>query len=833
MLARLFSWYVGVSERRTTWLLAAYALMTVAAGWTASHLELHTDFAELLPDRHPAVVAFRDIVSRQKSATNLVMIAHGPDAAATRRFVEALRPELEKLVREHVFTSIDWKPDNEAPAFIDRYKWLYAERTELTRAEELLDRVIAKRTSPLMVDLDGDPDQELTELRKSMEKQLPPAPPGDHHGEYFENDDGGEHWLGVMMWRKRDGLASAGDIEMLQRVKDAVAKVQPARFDPKMTVGYTGHIAAALDEQRGVQDDLTLATGLCLLGVLGVVMLYFRRVLLVPVVGIPALVGLALALALASVTVHYLNLNTAFLASIILGNGINSPIIVMARFGEERRAGHDVPASLRTALNATFTGTLTAMAAAAIAYGSLLATTFRGFSQFGVIGCAGMLLVWLMTFALLPPLVIMGERLLPNWLTPPASFVRPAFAAIGRGIAGAPVVAAIGVAVVCVMLVKPAREYLHDPLEWNFSHLRTDAGASPSQRLWRRMEMLGMGDVGAGRVGNDGVFLVEDASQAEPLAEAVRKKDASDPSLRMIKTVRTLGSLLPDHVDEKLATLGRIRAKIDRHKRLLDGDELREVEAWRPPDGLHMPKHEELPQIWLDAFTEVDGHRGRFVGIDADNKHYYANNGHDLLRIARVLQVDALGHHWVAASFGTIFGGMIQAILDDGPRVTLLALAGVALLVLIMFGPRGAVPVLLALALGLYWLVGVLGLWDRLGEHAWRGAQSKLNFMNFAALPITLGVGADYAANIWARIKGDPNASLATVLGDTGSAVALCSLTTTIGYSTLLLSRNHALRSFGLVAVLGEITCLTAALVAMPLLARLVGRGRGTDSPPR
>ena len=69
------------------------------------------------------------------------------------------------------------------------------------------------------------------------------------------------------------------------------------------------------------------------------------------------------------------------------------------------------------------------------------------------------------------------------------------------------------------------------------------------------------------------------------------------------------------------------------------------------------------------------------------------------------------------------------------------------------------------------------------------------------------------------------------MIAETGSAVALCSLTTIIGYSSLLLSRNRALRSFGLFADIGEITCLVAALVALPALARLFLRsGRGPAS---
>jgi predicted RND superfamily exporter protein len=95
--------------------------------------------------------------------------------------------------------------------------------------------------------------------------------------------------------------------------------------------------------------------------------------------------------------------------------------------------------------------------------------------------------------------------------------------------------------------------------------------------------------------------------------------------------------------------------------------------------------------------------------------------------------------------------------------------------------------------------------------------------MNFVALPITLGVGVDYAANIWSRLRGEP-ARVGAVLADTGSAVALCSTTTIIGYSSLLLSHNRALRSFGLLADLGEVACLAAALVALPAFVGLVAR---------
>jgi len=49
-----------------------------------------------------------------------------------------------------------------------------------------------------------------------------------------------------------------------------------------------------------------------------------------------------------------------------------------------------------------------------------------------------------------------------------------------------------------------------------------------------------------------------------------------------------------------------------------------------------------------------------------------------------------------------------------------------------------------------------------------------------------------------------------------GGAVLLCSWTTIVGYGSLLAAHSQALRGFGALAILGEIACLVAALVAMP-----------------
>jgi len=807
-LARLCARYIGFAGRHAGLLLLLAAVVLGLALMLVLKLELRTDLAELLPESHPSVQALRRISGRQKSATNLVLMIDSPDAAANQRFMAALKPALEQMI-PNVFSEIQWKPDTEIPEHAAKWKWLYAEPQDLQHSEELLDRIIARRKAPLLVDFEGDAEQELSKLRKDLDKKLPPV----ENSPYFSRDKDGHNSLGVMLWRRRDGLGSLGDHHTLKTVQQVVEKTNPKAFHPQLKVEYTGHIAMAVDEQKTIQENITLATLVCATLVLLVIYLYFRRLGMLVVIGAPAFLGVLLALMLAQLTLKYLNINTAFLISIILGNGINTPIILLARYGEERRRGEPAATALGTALSHTMLATGTAMLAAGIAYGSLTVTDFRGFNQFGLIGGAGMVLVWICTMLLVPPLVLLGERLRPGVFTPKENLWRRPFALLGGMVQRRPVVFALLSALALAAALLPLGRYIKDPLEWDLNNLRSDETAA--QRLWGKMEEMGMGNVGAGYIGNTGVLLVDTPEQAEPVAEAMRQKDAARGAAHVLAVVRTINSVLPPKQDEKLEILGRIRQKIDRYRELMSEDEWRDIAGFRPPEYLRRLTPDDLPRIVREAFTETDDTRGRLIGMDADYANYQDWNGHDLLRLAEALRVEALGKTWVAASAGTVFGGMIETIHRDGPQVTLVALVGVLGLVVIMFGLRGAVPVILSLALGIAWLGGMLG-----------HLHLKLNFMNFVTLPITLGVGADYAANIWARLRDEGPGQIREVIATTGSAVVLCSTTTVIGYSTLLLANNRALRSFGLAADIGELTCLLSALLFMPVLVRAFWRHR-------
>jgi uncharacterized protein len=193
-------------------------------------------------------------------------------------------------------------------------------------------------------------------------------------------------------------------------------------------------------------------------------------------------------------------------------------------------------------------------------------------------------------------------------------------------------------------------------------------------------------------------------------------------------------------------------------------------------------------------------------------------SGRDLLRIASVLQFLHLPNGKLIETSGSavVFGAMIRSIVQDGPIATLVSLVAVMFLIVLMIRPfRVALAAVGILLLGVTLMAGGAG-WARV----------HVTFLNFIALPITFGIGAEYVLNIVTRYREEGNILRAIV--STGAAVALCSWTTIVGYGSLLAARNQALQGFGSMAILGEISCLSSAIVALPAIIVWRQRARAT-----
>jgi predicted RND superfamily exporter protein len=226
----------------------------------------------------------------------------------------------------------------------------------------------------------------------------------------------------------------------------------------------------------------------------------------------------------------------------------------------------------------------------------------------------------------------------------------------------------------------------------------------------------------------------------------------------------------------------------------------------------------DLPAIARRPFTEIDGSVGRVVLVYPPEQGLSVWNGRDLLRIAAVLQKLHLpsGKTLETSGSAVVFGAMIRSVLHDGPIATYASLIAVLLIVFLTIRPVSAAGMAVGtLILGVLLMVGAAG---------WAGV--RVTFLNFIALPITFGIGAEYALNVVTRYREEGDIRKAVI--STGAAVALCSWTTIVGYGSLLAASNQALQGFGAMAILGEVACLLAAIAALPALLLLQQRRRAS-----
>lgn len=800
----MIAWIV----RHRVLVLALAACVMASCVALALRLRLVTDLSALLPSDSAAVVATEKVRDRLGASVPLQIAIQSPDRAANLRFAEVLSEALSRQIDAHVAYHV-----NAERRFFERNWWLYLELADLKLVRDRLERELQWRKNPLLVDLESESDEQgpLEELAQRIEaraRRIDRFPEGT-----FTSEDG--TLAVVVLWPSAASADALSPDALLQRVEQIVAAEQPAQFHPALEVGYAGGLYDAVRERRALESDLLWASIACLVLVSLAVALFFGRLRAVPLMAMPALFGVAVALAVASLAFGQLNATTAFLGPIILGNGINGAIIQLARYEEERRRGELLDAALVRSVVTTVRATGIAAFAAAIAYGSLMVTQFRGFSQFGLIGAIGIVVSWAATIVVLPALVAVVDR---------RRVVHPGRGGVAFGVpfaraaVRAPYVVVGAAAVVTLASFAVFVSYVRDPFEYDLRRLGSIRAEADRELATRTGEIFG--------TFTPTVVLADRAEQVSEVAQVLRARGEATPGV--IDDVVTLDTLLPGTPEvqrDKLALLAEIRQIFaDAADVPLDADEEAELARWRPPEDLSVVTVESLPPTLLRPFRGADGALAPLVLVYRDAAISYWD-GRDLGRLAslvhRIDLTDGTDLH--AGGTAVVFAGMLDAIVRDGPIATALSLVGVALLALVMVrGVGGVVSVIGALLLGVLWMIG--------GAAA---AGVRVNFLNFIALPLTFGIGIDYAVNVYLRHRLDGPGRMEDTLRATGGAVALCSLTTTIGYASLLVADSHGLRTFGALAILGELACMVAALLVMPAWTVLLERrqARSAASP--
>jgi len=659
---------------------------------------------------------------------------------------------------------------------------------------------------------------------------------------YFFSGDGALAFLTVRpVHDSDDGFTGARkSIEQLR----AILKETAPRF-PHLQFGLTGIPVLENDEVIASQQDSQLAGQLSLLGVAVLYVLVFRGWRYPVFIVAALLAGMVWALGWLTVSVGHLNILSAAFVVMLIGMG-DYGVLWVTRYRQERHSRERGTAMRETAF-AVGPSILTAALTTAAAFFAAMLADFKAVAELGWIAGCGVLLCAFSTITLLPALLMLFDRV--DRVSPSYSFDQhqqsrrrwlPRFLARPRLVLGISIAA--GLLFGCCITRLAYRHNLLDmqarnldSVQWEETLLHHTKGASwhavcftdtPEEALALKSRFEKLPEVSqvhevASLVPRDQDRKLEQLRDIQQRLRRLPTRGAliahTMPNVGDVKTgVRRLAGLLKDDdlAREVRPGLQHLLDRLDgcaldtAGQRLKDFDEKMGYDL---AEDLHRLRDVSHPRsISVDDLPVNLRHR--FVGL----------NGQWLLRIfardslweyAPMQQFCAQVQKIEPTATGRPFVTM-EGLRDLKNAFTMAAIyAALAMIAVTLLDFRDvqhtllvALPVLLGMAL----TFGLLAL-----------CSVPLNPANLIAVPLILGVGADYGVHVVHdyRARG-PGPYLLRF--STGQGILVTGLTTVLGFGTLMVSQHRGMASLGLVLTVGVSASMLAALVALPALLNLL-----------
>lgn len=808
---------------RHAWLVLLIATFITGLGvWSASRLSIQTDLARLLPDDYPSVQALerlREMVGGESEATVAIK---SPSFAANLAFAEALVPQALALTDPQSGEPMLLRAElRRETTFLENNALYFASEAELDELETYLNDLAEEarlRANPFYVDLGEDWEEDL----EGDEVETPEA----RFQETWNRIVGTEYAVSadstvlLVRFYPAGSSTNIGYIQQLYTQLDTLLEeMQPASFHPELQVISTGRLYRQMEEVNSIRRDVAGSFGAGVGSVLLAVMLYFlwksytararkrrdgkafakalvRAPMNALVIGIPLLMSLTWTFGLANVLFGELNLMTSTLGLVLYGLGIDYGVHFFARYTEQRGRGDSIEEAAVTTFMQTGQAIAVGALTTALALLVLSFADFQGFAQFGVLSATGVMLALVaMTFVLPALLALFEKARLLNFeggQEHAHNTKRTKFPAARPVLVGS--VLAMVLAIVFLPRVK---------FEYNFNVLEPTYEAFEARNQW-----VTEVQPGANTRRNPAYLIAENPAHAQEIQSILEERQRNNPE-SLILAVESLQQRFPQSEEAQQNRLDRL-AEIRRltEDPLLNVEPNEDLERLKRAASTTAPiAEDQIPQSLRSQFMTRDGELGQFVMVYAnqslgDGKVSMAFSE----EIGTVTLSDGTVYH--AGSTSLVAADMLDLMLNEAPWMVVASLLIVVFLMWLNFrNVRLVMLATLPLIVGLLWMLLILEILNL-----------KLNFYNLVILPALLGIGNDAGVHMVHRYLEEGKGSIMHVIRSTGEHIAVCSLTTMIGFGGLLLSFHPGLRSMGEVAVIGIGATLAAALIFLPAL---------------
>lgn len=775
------------SFARPHWVLSVAGLVTALSLYAARDLTLDAKLSSMLPERFASVQALRELERRTGSESNVAVVLRGSEPAELRRFADHLAPQLEALAAVRYVTvkrPQQW--------YLDHGLFLVGLDPLEQATEQLEDRVAweIQSRSPLYFDLeDGEPPALNTELLAEAGVTRWAREQGS--GTYFEDPQHGMLVLFVRPSIAGSDLNAAGS--MLADI-ERVARHEATR-PAGVRVDLCGRYKKQADLKTQIQSDLGFSSLLALGLMLGYLLLYFRRAVALLQLGVPLVMGVAWTFGLMGAIFGSVNILTAFIGAILLGLGIDHGIHLLSNYEQARVRGQLPGDAIASAFERTGRPVLVAALTTAAGFGALALSDFRTFREFGVAAGLGITAILLSYAFCLPALVRLhnAPRLRKRKLLPWLAELRRR-----------PIPWLLGSIALTALCLAPLRG-----LGFNYDFAALQDARLPSFQLDKQVTAL------LGHSQSPTLILVNSIEQASRVAKRLRDS-GSGSSASSVGMVAAPSDLLGGEGARRRALIERIRETLGKVRPdWLKSDKDREAYSQlQRMTEQRAPLRQSLPVSVRRNFGLADSAAAEEEPFVLAYPADALTKRESILSFAGALQ--AAAPHSPLAGESIVLADILGTVRREGPWVLTASALGTLLALWLLQGRLRSAAIAL----------GVAGLSLGAGLGLLSALDARLNYLSMIVIPVLFGVTVDGSVHLL-----DHWHDAASVVSDSVRGIWAATVTTSLGFSTLLIADHPGLRSVGQLALLGLGASALVSLILLPAGLSLFSNSRRPTSP--
>ena len=841
LIERFSNWYIPLICKHQYKALAFYILLAILLAFPIlvyPGLKLDADLAHLLPEDTPSVKALNESYERFGSTDKFMIAIQSEDVELVAALQDSNADYIHKNWEgDYVSTQVD----NENQFFKDN-GLLYLPLHHLESLRDNLEDVqqeIGRKNGPLVVDLLGDVAPEEKKERVWFDASIPqelglPDEALSAFETFFKKDTSKTEEKSSGEWNAKSTVPS----HLKNRL---IGSPNPENFDGKILFNgvvnakllkpstdyeFVTHILARTDtllqyfngkkypvptrftvegtyeglkEVDDVANDSVFSFGISLVLIFLLTAFFFRSVKGPVLVTASVLYACVPTLAFTALFYGKFNPFTVFVASIILGIGIDYSIHILGTAQKLLHKYATLEEVLEQAQKKMIKPFILASFTTVAAFLTLLASSFRGFYEFGIVASTGVLFSMLTSVLVLPVFVkcLGGIPKAPENSLLPKSWNEKQIFKFFK------VAAIIGFVIGALSLYYC--QYVD--FEHNLRNLRRVSTEKTQKK--NKISTKVTTESGKAKTSTPAAVMGSKPEQLDRLYDTlmVRLLKEKDPMLGSFLTLKTF---VPpkDSQEARLEVIEEIRELAN--ARVFDratGEDSANIATLRKLAQVEETfGPEDIPAWTLDLLREKDGSYGKIGFIYGDFPSWDAHALHDFQNRYGHWNFDGEELRTFSSQF--ILSDVIESVKADSFKLAAAIIIVIFATLAVSFRkPKLFITGSISFGLGFLITMGILGFLTHTLEFG------KISIYNVIVIPMTLGIGIDATIHFVSAWISDKNLTLRGLLDNTGRNVMASSTTTIAGFVGFLFTTHRGLQGIGHLACVGLAVFLVTSVV--------------------